>query len=68
MVDRICGCHVREEGLSRADVTRSLVSSDVLFSRLHRHSQSWFAARVDGDTDDAARHLTGATAEVYEGY
>ena len=49
--------HVCKESLSSANVACSLVSSDVLLSRLHGHTVGNVVVSVLGDTDDSTRHL-----------
>jgi len=50
--------HVCEESLGSANVAGCLVSSDVLFSCLHRHSEGLVSIPVFGDSNDSARHLS----------
>ena len=57
MPDAEKGRHVCKESLSGADVACSLVSSDVLLTRLHGHTIGNVVVFVLGNTDDSTRHL-----------
>ena len=57
VVDGIHRGHHRQQHLRRADIRRGLVPADVLLAGLQREAVAGLAARVDGYTDEAARHL-----------
>jgi len=52
------GGHVRKQGLGGTDVAGGLISSDVLLSCLHRHSEGLVAVYILGDTNDTAWHFS----------
>ena len=52
------GGHVGKESLSSTDVTSSLISSDMLLSGLHCHSESLVTVGIFGDTNDSTWHLS----------
>ena len=53
VVDGIHGRHVCQQSLRCANVRRRFVSANVLFSRLHRHSQARIPICIDGNTDNS---------------
>mmetsp|Transcript_8290 Transcript_8290/g.24400 ORF Transcript_8290/g.24400 Transcript_8290/m.24400 type:complete len:239 (+) Transcript_8290:1971-2687(+) len=58
VVDGIHGRHVCQQSLRCANVRRRFVPTNVLFSRLHCHSQARIPVCIDGNTDNSPRHQT----------
>ena len=57
MIHGIHRCDYGEKNLGGANVTRGLVTADVLFARLHREPIPRPAGCVVRDADEAARHV-----------
>ena len=66
VIDGVEACHIRKQGLRRADVGGGLLAPDVLLAGLQRHAIRAIAVRVDGDTDDAAGRLPNVRLERRE--
>ena len=66
VIHRIKTGHVREQRLSRADVRRRPLTSDVLFTRLEGHAVGAVAMRIDRHADDATRRLPDVLLERRE--
>jgi len=60
------GSHIGEQGLSSANVARGLISSDVLLSSLHGHSESLISVHVLGDTHNTSWHLSLVLVDASE--
>jgi hypothetical protein len=58
MINRIHGSHIRQKRLSSANITRGLLTSNVLLSGLKRKPIRHFARRVFGYADKSTGHST----------
>mmetsp|Transcript_21650 Transcript_21650/g.39259 ORF Transcript_21650/g.39259 Transcript_21650/m.39259 type:complete len:280 (+) Transcript_21650:3009-3848(+) len=58
MINSIGSSHVGQQGLCSTDIGSCLVATNVLFSRLHGHSQTRLAGSIHRHSNDPSWHFT----------